>query len=309
MDVMTKRRVQAAVAVAVWVMGAVMLSAQGAPGPLVSTAWVADQLKSPDLVVLHVGPPANYPAAHLPGARLVQPSAISVSSPSADGGTLSLQMPDAETLRANLAGLGISDSSRVVVYVAVPAWTAMSTRVLLTLQQAGLGDRAHLMQGGMATWVAEGRPTTEVVPAVTPGSLSPLNVVPMTVDAEAVEAQRTRPGVRIVDARAPAFYDGTQTGGSQATPHKTGHIAGAVNVPFSATYDADGRFKSVEELRAIFAAAGVKPGETLITYCHIGQQATATLFAARLAGFDVKLYDGSFEEWSRRPNAAVEIKK
>lgn len=283
--------------------------AQEAPGPLVTTAWVADQLPRPEVVVLHVGPPADYPAAHLPGARLVRPAAISVTGKSADGGDLSLQMPDAETLRTGLAGLGISDSSRIVVYVAVPAWTAMATRVMLTLQQAGLGARAHLMQGGMTAWVAEGRPTTSVVPDVTPGTLSPLTIVPMTVDGDVVEAQRTRPGVRVVDSRAPAFYDGVQTGGSQATPHKTGHIAGAVNVPFSSTYDAQGRFKSVEELRAIFAAAGVQPGDALITYCHIGQQATATLFAARLAGFDVKLYDGSFEDWSRRPNAAVEIKK
>ncbi len=52
----------------------------------------------------------------------------------------------------------------------------------------------------------------------------------------------------------------------------------------------------------------MKPGDTVITYCHIGQQATATLFAARLLGYDVKLYDGSFEDWSKRPNAAV-IKK
>ena len=53
-------------------------------------------------------------------------------------------------------------------------------------------------------------------------------------------------------------------------------------------------------MRAAFTKAGVKPGDTVITYCHIGQQATAVLFAARTLGYKVMLYDGSFEDWSRR---------
>ena len=61
----------------------------------------------------------------------------------------------------------------------------------------------------------------------------------------------------------------------------------------------------MDELRALFTAAGVKPGDTVVAYCHIGQQATATIFGARLLGFPVLLYDGSFEEWSRLPNAPV----
>ena len=129
--------------------------------------------------------------------------------------------------------------------------------------------------------------------------------MPLVVDGDAVEALRKSPGVRIVDARASALYSGEQTGGGRDTPHKTGHIEGAVNVPFNSTYDQQGRFKSVEELQSLFTAAGVLPGETVVAYCHIGQQATATIFAARLLGFDVRLYDGSFEDWSRRPNAAV----
>jgi thiosulfate/3-mercaptopyruvate sulfurtransferase len=58
--------------------------------------------------------------------------------------------------------------------------------------------------------------------------------------------------------------------------------------------------KSADEIRAAFAKAGVKPDDTVITYCHIGQQATATLFAARTLGYKVLFYDGSFEDWSRR---------
>jgi thiosulfate/3-mercaptopyruvate sulfurtransferase len=50
----------------------------------------------------------------------------------------------------------------------------------------------------------------------------------------------------------------------------------------------------------VFTKAGLKPRDTVIGYCHIGQQATAMLFAARTVGYPVLLYDGSFEDWLNR---------
>lgn len=282
--------------------------AQAPPSPLVSTAWVAERLQDPTLVLLHVGPPQAYATTHLPGARLVTAPMFSVAGSSPNGGTLNLQMPEAETLRTSLQTLGITDGSQIVVYAATPQVMTTATRLMLTLQYAGLGERTFLMQGGMNAWVADGYATTDMVPdvpEVTPGALSPLTIVPLVVDGDAVEALRKSPGVRVVDARARVLFDGEQTGGGRDTPHLTGHIEGAVSVPFNTTYTPQGHFRSVDELRMIFTAAGVQPGDTVVAYCHIGQQATATIFAARLLGFDVKLYDGSFEDWSRRPNAAV----
>jgi thiosulfate/3-mercaptopyruvate sulfurtransferase len=65
----------------------------------------------------------------------------------------------------------------------------------------------------------------------------------------------------------------------------------------------DLRLKPRGELEALFRSAGVKPGDTVIGYCHIGQQVTAMLLAARTLGHPVLLYDGSFEDWSRRGGA------
>lgn len=303
---MMTRQMAVVAAVVVMVSGAGrMAKSQSAPGLVVTTAWVAEHLQDPDLVILHVSQPAAYATAHIPGARLAAPASFSVTGQRADGTPLNLQIPDADTLRKGLEGLSISDTSRIVVYAPAPNNTAIATRLILTLHHAGLAARTHFMQGGLTEWVAEGRPTTDVVPEPKVGTLRPLTVVPLIVDADTVDAQRTTAGVRVIDARAKTLYDGVQTGGNQANPHKTGHIEGAVNVPYNSTYDAQGKFKSVDELRALFTEAGVKPGETVIAYCHIGQQATATIFAARLLGYDVKLYDGSFEDWSQRPNAAV----
>jgi thiosulfate/3-mercaptopyruvate sulfurtransferase len=60
------------------------------------------------------------------------------------------------------------------------------------------------------------------------------------------------------------------------------------------------------ELKLLFARAGVADGDTVVAYCHIGQQGTAVLFAARAIGHPVLLYDGSFQEWSRKPELPVE---
>ena len=273
------------------------------PAPrLVSGAWLAEHLNDPDLVLLHVGNARDY-AAHIPGARLLTLADVSVTDTSETG--LTLQMLPAEQLRQKLESFGISPTSRIVVYPATNA-VQSATRVMLTLDYAGLGARASLLDGGLTGWVAASRPTTgEAPPPAAPGSLKTLAIQPIVVDSKFVLEHLKKPGFAIVDARAKALYDGVQTGGSTERPHKTGHIDGAVNVPFSEITNGASQFKTVDELKAVFEAAGVKPGDTVVAYCHIGQQATATIFGARLLGYPVLLYDGSFEEWSRLPNAPV----
>jgi thiosulfate/3-mercaptopyruvate sulfurtransferase len=274
-------------------------AAAAAQALVLSPADLAARLDEPRLVLLHVGEKAGYGAAHIPGARFAD---VRNELHRRDQ-DLNLQMLPPDVLRERLAALGLSDDSRIVVYHAGGPPT-LATRLMLTLQWAGFTDVAFL-DGGLEAWTRQGRAVTTDVPAVRAGSLSPLKVQPVIVEADFVQAQSGRPGVAIVDARLQAFYDGTQVGGSAAAPHKAGHIAGALSIPFTSLLAEDGRFKPEAELRAIFAAAGVKPGDTVVTYCHIGQQATAVLFAARLLGHKVMLYDGSFEDWSRR-NLPVE---
>ena len=270
---------------------------------VVSTAWLADHLKDPNLVVLHLGVKADYDAGHIPGARFMGLGDIAVTDTTSETG-LTLQMPQAEDLRTRLQTLGISDNSRIVVSYGRDR-IAMATRVLYTLDYAGLGAQASLLDGGVDAWTREGRPTSTEVPAATTGRLSALKIQPTVVDAEFVKIQLDKPGTVVLDGRTPAFYSGAQTGGSAQRPHRTGHITGAKNVPYVEILDADGKLKSAEAIAALFASAGAKPGDTVVTYCHIGQQATAVAFAARTLGFRVLLYDGSFEDWSRRTELPV----
>jgi len=270
---------------------------------LVSSSWLAAHLLDRGLVLLHVGDRAEYDAAHLPGARFVALRDLSLPTPTADD--LRLQMLPAEELRQRLEALGISDDSRIVVYFGKD-WVSPATRLLFTLDHAGLGARASLLDGGQPAWVRAGHGVTAEVPAPRTGKLQPLALRPSIVDASFVLEHRAKPGFVLIDARDADFYSGVETGGPPERPHRTGHIAGARSVPFDAIATADLHLRSEKELRELFTAAGVAPGDVVIAYCHIGQQATAVLFAARSLGHEVRLYDGSFEEWSRLPDHPVE---
>jgi thiosulfate/3-mercaptopyruvate sulfurtransferase len=265
---------------------------------VVSTAWLAGHVKDDNLVLLHLGVKTEYDAGHIPRSRFITLNDVAVSDTTSETG-LTLQMPAADDLRAKLETLGISDTSRVVVSYGRDR-IAAATRVLYTLDYAGLGRQASLLDGGSDAWVREGRPVTTDVPPAATGKLSPLKIQQTVVDADFVNAQREKPGFVVIDGRLQTYFSGAQTGGSAQRPHRTGHIAGATNVPYTDTLDADQKLKPAEALAALFSAAGAKPGDTVVAYCHIGQQATAVAFAARTLGFKVVLYDGSFEDWSRR---------
>lgn len=274
---------------------------------LVSTDWLAAHLRDPGLVLLHVGDPAEYAAAHLPGARFVALKEVSAGpSGPVDFAELRLEMLPAEPLRQRLEALGISDDSRIVVYFGKD-WVSPSTRLLFTLDYAGLGTNASLLDGGQPAWVRDGHAVTADVPPPAAGKLQPLRLRDAIVDAKFVREHRTAPGFALIDARDADYYNGVETGGAPEHPHRTGHIAGARSVPFDSITTADLHLRSENQLGELFAAAGVSPGDTIVTYCHIGQQATAVLFAARTLGREVRLYDGSFEEWSRLPAADAPV--
>ena len=275
-------------------------AAPAAPSSLtVSGDWLAEHLKDSNLVLLHVGDRAEYDAGHIPGARFATQRDVAISSDDHERG-LMLEVPGDDSLKADLERLGISDGSRVVVYYGND-WISPSTRIIFTLVNAGLGERSSLLDGGMQQWIAAGRALTKDVPPARRGTLSRLKMKNLIVDAAWVQKHLRAKGYAIVDGRAASFYDGVE-----ATGPRKGHIPGAHSVPFTDVTDDKLRIKSVEALRALFANAGVQPGDTVVGYCHIGQQATAMLFAARAIGHPVRLYDGSMQEWSRRTDLPIE---
>jgi thiosulfate/3-mercaptopyruvate sulfurtransferase len=157
------------------------------------------------------------------------------------------------------------------------------------------------LNGGLPAWIRAGQPTTASVPAAARGTLSVRPAKPVVVDAEFVKSIASRPNTRLVDARAAVFYSGIEPTMNGAK----GHIPGAVNIPFSKITD-DNMLVDRERVAALFAASGIKPGDTVVAYCHVGQQGTAVVFGARLLGYTVMLYDGSFQDWAMNKRGPVE---
>jgi thiosulfate/3-mercaptopyruvate sulfurtransferase len=272
-------------------------------GLVVSTAWLSKHITDPDLVLLHVGDKGGYEAGHIPGARLTSMADVSISDHTGQG--LMLEMPVAEELKKKLEALGISDNSRVIVYYGKD-WVSPSTRILFTLDYAGLGSRSSLLDGGQEAWVKSGGALTKDATPAKTGTLAALQIRPLVVDAVTVRSRIDAPGFAVVDGRSASFYDGTDTGEDHRGKQRTGHVHNAHSIPFTSITDDTLYLKSPAELEALFTKAGVKPTDTVIGYCHIGQQTTAMLFAARTLGHRVLLYDGSFEDWSRHADYPVD---
>lgn len=267
---------------------------------LIPASWLQEHLGDPDIVLLHVGDSADYAKEHIPGAVFTDVRAELAAPRASDGTGLILELPDPGTLQARLRAKGISDDSRIVLYWG-SEWVTPTARALFTLQWAGLGDRALLLDGGIEAWKAAGGVVTAEVPTPVPGDVSVRPQRDLVVDADWVQAHGHTPGYRVVDARSAEFYRG-----ERADRGKNGHIPGAISVPWPELIDEQLHLKDAAELRRRFEAAGAMPGDTVVTYCHIGQYASAVLFAARTLGYPVKLYDGSFQDWAMR-NLPVEV--
>src|SRR3954469_16736806 len=218
---------------------------------LVSTNWLAAHINDPNLVLLQVGDAEEFMNEHIAGARFASLRSISRPDTHSDN-SLHLEMLTPDALKTALETLGISDNSRIVVYYGND-WVTPSTRVVFTLDYAGLGSRVVLLDGGMQAWKRSGGKVTDAVSPKTDGKLSPLQLRPLVVDANWVKANVGKPGIVVVDARAAAFYDGVRTGSGGPHPLRTGHIAGAKSVPYTGIVDDNNVFRSQAELAALFA--------------------------------------------------------
>ena len=154
---------------ALLVASSVAAHAQSNAPSLITPAQLEPMLTERALVLLHVGDKAEYDAEHLPGARHIEPRAVAATP---QQGGLTLQLPTPADLETKLEALGISDTSRIVIYMGKDSISPL-TRVVFTLDYAGLGAKTMVLDGGMPAWKAAGKAVTKDVPAApAPGSLT-----------------------------------------------------------------------------------------------------------------------------------------
>lgn len=273
---------------------------------LVEPEWLEPRLQSPDLIVVDCSwylpdagrdAPAEYRAGHIPGSVY-----LDLSSDLAD--------PDApvrntvatpEGLGVAFGRVGISNASRVVLYDRLGGYSA--GRVWWTLRYAG-HERAGLLNGGYQRWRRAGRPI-----ATGPTRPRPVRFDPdpqkrwLVGKAEVMRIVREG-GARIVDARERDRF-----AGSGIEPaRRAGHIPGSVNVPYADNLEGEPPvFRSPDELRRRYRAAGVSFDEPVITTCGSGVTASLDAFALVLLGHaQVAVYDGSWAEWGNAEDTPVE---
>jgi thiosulfate/3-mercaptopyruvate sulfurtransferase len=245
------------------------------PGPIVSTAWLAQHLNDPSVRVIATGDEGRYELGHIPGARFLE--------------HMDTLGPDHRLLASSplagvLAKAGAADGVRVVLYGDSPMTTGW---VYMALVSVGQKD-VSMLDGNFELWRSENRPVSTDKPAPAPGHLTVRAATDVSVDAKYVRSQLQSPSVRLLDVRTTDEWN-------------DGHLPGATLVLWQDLF-ADQRsqkFKSPDQIRALFERAGVKPGQQVVTYCAVGMRASLMFFAARVAGLPARVYVGSWRDWSR----------
>jgi thiosulfate/3-mercaptopyruvate sulfurtransferase len=264
---------------------------------LVSTKWLKEHLKDPNLVILGVGQDGEYEKDHIPGSL-----PLKYGSVYRQNNGLHTELREMSELAELFGKLGVSNDSHVILYM-TNDWISPTTRVYLTLDAMGLGAHTSILDGGFPVWQKEKGPVTTEVPTPKPAKLETCAQDDVITDLGYVKSHLKQPGVALIDARIEAHHSGLQT----PQGSRTGHIPGAASLPFEKLFDDDsGKMKSAAQVQAIFRAAGIKPGDRVVSYCYIGQRATAVYFVARYFGYDARMYDGSWEEWNKHTELPVE---
>ena len=257
--------------------------------PLVVTAdWLAPRRADPSVVVLHVAQGDDYEKGHVPGARKLAYSSIVTRR-----GTLGSELPDAAHLRDVFESHGVSDGTTVVVYAHE---APMATRVLFSLASIGHTEFA-LLDGGLRAWRAGKHATEKSAPLVTRGTLTERAAPEIVATAEWITPRLDGPGLAFIDTRTTGEYNGT---GNRSGMPSAGHLAGARQLEWEQMFS-DGMtlLKPRAELERMFGER-VAAGHTVVTYCWVGYRASATWFVAKYLGYDARMYDGSYQDWSQR---------
>lgn len=261
---------------------------------VVSTDWVAENLRNPSVRIVEVSvEPGVYERGHVPGAVNIRWHTDLVDPVRRD-------IVSQENFEKLMSSLGIANDTTVVLYGDNNNWFAAWGAWVFGMYGH---PNVRMMDGGRKKWEMERRPVDTMTPSYTRTSykVSEPNPSLRARLGDVLEVVQGDRDAMILDIRSPDEFSGKVFAppGIQELAIRAGHVPGAVNVPWNhAVNPEDGTFKSVEELKRIYAAVGVDGSKPVIVYCRIGERSSHTWFALKhLLGYDVINYDGSWTEY------------
>lgn len=275
-----------------------LASAQAEPSThsnaLVSTNWVAQKAGDPKVRIIEVSvEPGLYEQGHIPGAANVKWHTDLVDNPRRD-------IISKEQFEALASKLGLTPDTTVVLYGDNNNWFAAWGAWIFKLYGH---ENVKLVDGGRKKWELEKRPLDTTAPAFKESKYAAAKVNQglraRLPDVVAIADGKDK--AALLDIRSPDEYSGKviAPAGIQELAVRAGHVPGAVNVPWkTAVNEADGTFKSTEDLKKLYAEKGVDGSQPVVVYCRIGERSAHTWFVlSELLGYDAKQYDGSWTEY------------
>lgn len=205
---------------------------------------------------------------------------------------------------------GISDDTTVVLYGDKNNWFAAWGAWIFNIY--GQKD-VRVLDGGRVKWEKDGRPLTTAVPTLPAGNFVATKAdkgLRATLINDVLPVAKKRVKADLIDIRGADEYNGKifAAPGFQELAVRAGHIPGAINVPWGANVNADGTFKTVAELKKLYADKGVDGKQNIITYCRIGERSSLTWFVlSEILGYNVKNYDGSWTEYGSLVGVPVAV--
>jgi len=246
--------------------------------PIVSADWLQAHLSDPQVRVIDVGDAGEYNQGHIPGARVLDH--METVRMGADGHRLA---PNDALIRA-LTKAGVADGTHIVLYGDSPMATGWVNSALTAI---GFGDRVSWLDGGIALWRAGKHPIDTTKPPAGAGPLTPHTSTDLFVDAAWMRSHLDSPETKILDVRSDQEW-------------KAGHLPNATLILWQDLFtdSKTQQLKSPDQIKALLAQAGVKPGQQVVTYCAVGMRASLMAWAARSVGVPAKIYIGSWQDWS-----------
>ena len=279
--------------------------------PIVSTGWLEKNLDDPKLAIIDIRIGEEYRAGHIPKAINV-PFPEAIENPSSqwfvERGGLLLEMPEEAELFHTIGSAGIRGDSLVVVVPKpeLPHPLVDATRGADTLLYAGV-ENVAVLDGGYDKWLNEGRAISSAIVEPTPVKYAGKLDRTMFVSKEYVQKKIGK--AIIVDAREPIEYFGCFI---RPLWVRAGHIPTAKCLPTLWIWTEERTYRTVDELREMVAGVvGTDVSEEIILYCGVGGFSSAWFFLLKeVLGYkNVKIYNGSAQEWTRDPAAPLVLYK